>query len=73
MGIPMQPFQSQMPVPVAQTPIPVLGAPGLQQPQVPISTNDPVTKLQQLNTMLDMGLVTQAEFDAKKAEIMASM
>lgn len=44
-----------------------------QQPQVPVSTTDPVTKLQQLKTMLDKGLVTQAEFDAKKAEIMASM
>jgi membrane protease subunit (stomatin/prohibitin family) len=35
------------------------------------AADDPVTTLKKLKDMLDMGLIEQAEFDAKKAEIMS--
>lgn len=35
--------------------------------------DDPVTKLKQLKEMLDMGILNQEEFDAKKAEILSKM
>ena len=35
--------------------------------------DDPVTTLKKLKDMLDLGLIEQAEFDAKKAEIMSRM
>ena len=34
---------------------------------------DPVLRLEQLQSMLDKGLVTQAEYDAKRAEILAAI
>ena len=34
---------------------------------------DPVSKLEQLKSMLDRGLITEAEYGAKKAEILATM
>ena len=37
------------------------------------NVDDPVTTLKKLKDMLDLGLIEQAEFDAKKAEIMARM
>ncbi len=37
------------------------------------ATADPMAKLQQLKAMLDGGLIEQAEFDAKKAEILSQM
>ena len=36
-------------------------------------TDDPVASLRRLKEMLDLGLIEQAEFDAKKAEIMSRM
>ena len=36
-------------------------------------TDDPVATLKKLKDMLDLGLIEQAEFDAKKAEIMSRM
>jgi len=36
-------------------------------------TDDPVATLKKLKEMLDLGLIEQAEFDAKKAEIMSRM
>jgi membrane protease subunit (stomatin/prohibitin family) len=36
-------------------------------------TDDPIATLKKLKDMLDMGLIEQAEFDAKKAEIMGRM
>ena len=36
-------------------------------------TDDPVSSLKKLKEMLDLGLIEQAEFDAKKAEIMSRM
>ena len=35
--------------------------------------DDPVAKIEMLTTMLEKGLLSQAEFDAKKAEVLASM
>lgn len=39
----------------------------------PAAAADPLAKLQQLKGMLDAGLISQAEFDAKKAEILSQM
>jgi hypothetical protein len=37
----------------------------------PAVEEDPVIKLKKLKEMLDLGLIEQTEFDAKKAEIMS--
>ncbi|MDR3301693.1 MAG: SPFH domain-containing protein [Spirochaetaceae bacterium] len=37
----------------------------------PVAAADPIATLKKLKEMLDMGLIEQAEFDAKKAEIMS--
>ncbi|MBJ6119467.1 PH domain-containing protein [Pontibacter sp. BT310] len=37
------------------------------------TTDDPITKLQKMKTLLDSGILSQEEFDAKKAEILATM
>jgi membrane protease subunit (stomatin/prohibitin family) len=42
-------------------------------PQTNGDSNDPVATLKKLKDMLDFGLIEQAEFDAKKAEIMSKM
>jgi len=42
-------------------------------PQTGGDTNDPVATLKKLKDMLDLGLIEQAEFDSKKAEIMSRM
>ena len=39
----------------------------------PVADETPATKMRQLKEMLDEGLVTQEEFDAKKAELLARM
>jgi membrane protease subunit (stomatin/prohibitin family) len=39
----------------------------------PAAAEDPVAKLKKLKEMLDLGLIEQPEFDAKKAEIMSRM
>jgi hypothetical protein len=39
----------------------------------PASSEDPKQKLKQLKEMLDEGLVTEAEYEAKKTEILAGM
>ena len=45
-----------------------------QQPaQQPAAAAGPVEKIKQLKEMLDLGVLTQEEFDAKKAEILSSM
>jgi len=45
-----------------------------QQPaQQPAAATGPVEKIKQLKEMLDLGVLTQEEFDAKKAEILSSM
>ena len=35
-------------------------------------SNDPVAKIKQLKEMLDLGAISQAEFDIKKQEILRS-
>jgi hypothetical protein len=42
-------------------------------PQTAGDVNDPVATLKKLKDMLDLGLIEQAEFDSKKAEIMGRM
>lgn len=37
------------------------------------SVEDPIEKLTKLKSMLDMGILTKAEFDAKKADILSKM
>ena len=37
------------------------------------TTDDPMEKLSKLKKMLDAGLIEQAEYDAKKSEILSSM
>lgn len=44
------------------------------QPQATSApVEDPMEKLTKLKSMLDMGILTQAEFDAKKADILSKM
>lgn len=43
----------------------------LQATAAPVE--DPMEKLTKLKSMLDMGILTQAEFDAKKADILSKM
>lgn len=47
--------------------------PNMNSPETPPSNNAPVEKLSKLKQMLDAGLIEQAEYDAKKAEILATM
>lgn len=51
---------------------PAIGAPPLPQ-QSPPQQDDPVAVLSKLKKMLEAGLIEQAEFDAKKAEILSRM
>jgi hypothetical protein len=41
--------------------------------QPPAAADDPSQKLRQLQAMLDEGLITAEEFEAKRAEILANM
>ncbi|MBN9297453.1 MAG: PH domain-containing protein [Filimonas sp.] len=50
----------------------VSSAPTTGQPQE-IKQDDPVATLQKLKTMLDNQLITQEEYDAKKAEVLGRM
>lgn len=43
------------------------------QPQQPTASEDPMEVLGKLKKMLDAGLIEQAEYDAKKAEILSRM
>lgn len=44
-----------------------------QQPQQQNTTYNPVEKIKQLKEMLDIGAITQEEFDTKKTEILSKM
>jgi membrane protease subunit (stomatin/prohibitin family) len=49
-------------------------APGMiGQQQAAPAAEDPMVKIQKLKTMLDQGLITQEEFNAKKAKILETM
>jgi len=58
---------------------PAPGQPGAAASQTPggappaADPNDPMVKIQKLKQMLDGGLITQEEFDAKKKDILSSM
>lgn len=41
--------------------------------QAPAASEDPTQKLKQLQEMLDSGLITEADYEAKKAEILSRM
>jgi membrane protease subunit (stomatin/prohibitin family) len=45
----------------------MMGVGGLQQPVAP-AADDPIAKLKKAKEMLDMGLITQADYDAAKAK-----
>jgi membrane protease subunit (stomatin/prohibitin family) len=45
----------------------MMGIGSLQQPVAP-PADDPVTKLKKAKEMLEMGLITQADYDALKAK-----
>jgi hypothetical protein len=49
----------------------VINTPAAQPAAAPV--DDPMEKLTKLKSMLDMGVLTQAEFDAKKADILSKM
>ena len=48
----------------------MLGVGGLQQPVAPVApaADDPIAKLKKAKEMLDLGLITQADYDAVKAK-----
>ena len=62
------PLQPQPPTPVVQQP-----SGRFSQKSTATATDDPVAALKKLKDMLDLGLIEQAEFDAKKTEIMNRM
>ena len=54
----------------------MMGQPQQQQPQpqpTAPAADDPMAKLQKLKQMLDMGLISQQDFDAKKQDIINSI
>jgi hypothetical protein len=63
------PMQQQSPQQPAAPPQSVASTP----PTPSGDANDPVATLRRLREMLDLGLIEQAEYDAKKAEILSQM
>jgi membrane protease subunit (stomatin/prohibitin family) len=64
----------QMPPPAAPQPSGRFTQKSADVPQqASVDTNDPVATLKKLKEMLDLGLIEQAEFDSKKAEIVGKM
>ncbi len=64
-AIPPQAMQQSQPLAASQHALPPA--------HTPSPTEDPVEVLGKLKTMLDRGLISQAEYDAKKTEIMSRM
>jgi membrane protease subunit (stomatin/prohibitin family) len=48
-------------------------APPQAAPAAPAAQEDPMAKLTQLKSLLDQGVLTQAEFDFQKTKILQSM
>jgi membrane protease subunit (stomatin/prohibitin family) len=69
------PMQQQTPQATAPQPSGRFAQKSTEPPPAPSggATDDPVASLKKLKDMLDMGLIEQAEFDTKKAEIMSRM
>lgn len=58
---------------IPQQSTPVSGTPAVAPPTpaaAPVSSADAVARIKQLKELLDMGAITQAEFDAKKSELL---
>jgi len=53
-------------VPVQQVPVQQAAAPAAPAP----AAEDPVAKLTQFKSLLDQGLITQADYDAAKAKVL---
>lgn len=53
-------------MPVQQVPVQQAAAPAAPAP----AAEDPVAKLTQFKSLLDQGLITQADYDAAKAKIL---
>lgn len=66
-------FSSQPQQPVQPTPSGRFTQQGAAQPQAQHDTEDPMEVLGKLKKMLDAGLIEQAEYDAKKADILSRM
>ena len=69
------PMQQQPQQPIAPQPPGRFTQKSAETPPIPNGggTDDPVASLKKLKDMLDLGLIEQAEFDTKKAEIMSRM
>ena len=65
-AIPLQPIQGQVPMAMA-VPMHQAAATHLHP------AGDPAARIQQLKGLLDSGAITQADYDAKKAELLAQM
>lgn len=77
-GMAQQMFSPMQPPPPQQSAAPQPSGRFMQKSAAaseppPAAAEDPVTKLKKLKEMLELGLIEQAEFDAKKAEIMSRM
>lgn len=48
-------------------------APEASPPDAPDSSDELISKLKELATLKDQGILTEAEFDAQKAKILAQM
>ncbi len=70
-GFAQQPMYQQPPQGYPQQGYPQQQAP--QQQAAPSGGNPVMEKLKQLKDMFDMGLISQAEFDAKKQELLSQM
>jgi membrane protease subunit (stomatin/prohibitin family) len=67
------PMQPQAPPPTTQQPSGRFTQRTAEPPPNTGTADDPVATLKKLKDMLDLGLIEQAEFDAKKTEIMNRM
>ena len=68
------PMQQQVPLPVTPQPSGRFTQKSADTSPAPGNgADDPVAALKKLKDMLELGLIEQAEFDAKKAEIMSRM
>lgn len=67
------PMQQQAPAPTAPQPSGRFTQKSADTPPASSGGDDPVASLKKLKDMLDLGLIEQAEFDAKKAEILSRM
>jgi len=67
--------EAQAPVPAqdAVQNVAQVAAPVAEPMTAPVTAEDAQTRLQQLKSMLDQGLITESDYEAKKAEILSKM